>query len=331
MDGASGSLSRHGSPGPVVPSHCEGDTTAIGGAWPGGSLGDISSEGPVQGHVDTPMGCSATGAHDERVLLSPLGAVCVGGGASSATQHGFRDGDGGVDGFPGDGDAAHHGGALRVKLETEARPSPSGVAEPAGDEAAAGAFPVPSGVSGEEAPCGAAGGRLLEGAPGADDGLPSFFTIDGEPTSPTGPEGAALGTAAAHDAVDEGATARGRDLPFPAGTDGGQEEGGRGDGTRSPGADADGFPSCASATGAGALPHGVVSPPATTVFGGGIGVAPTSDADDNANIAHSVPLDSDSDSGLGVSAPAATAADGMAASEGSGDAPFPPGPAGAHQ
>ena len=303
---------------------------AIGGAWPGGSLGDISSEGPVQGHVDTPMGCSATGVHDERVLLSPLGAACVGGGVSSAEQHGFHDGDSGVDGFPGDGDAAHDG-ALRVKLETEARPSPCGVGEPAGDETAVGALPVPSGASGGEAPCGAADGRLLEGAPGADDELPFFSPVDGEPTSPAGPEGAALGTAAVHDAVDEGATARGRDLPLLAGADGGQEEGGRDDGTRFSGADANGFPSCAGATGAGALPHGVASPPATTVFGGGIGVALAFDADDNANIANSVPLDSDSDSGLGVSAPAATAADGMAASEGPGDAPSPPGFAGAHQ
>ena len=332
VDGASGSLSRHGSPGPVVPSHCEGDTMAIGGAWPGGSLGDISSEGPVQGHVDTPMGCSATGAHDERVLLSPLGAVCVGGGASSATQQGLRDGSGGANGLPGDGDAAHHDGALRVKLETEARPSPSGVGEPAGDEATVGALPVPSGVSDGDTSHGAADGRLLEGAPGADDGLPSFSPVDGEPASPTGPEEAVLGTAAVHDAGDEGVTARGRDLPLFAGADGGQEEGGRDDGTRSPGADADGFPSCAGATGAGAQPHGVVSLPATTVFCGGIGgVAPTSDAADNANIAHSVPLDSDSDNDLGVSAPATTAADGKAASGGPGDAPSPPGLEGAHQ
>ena len=158
VDGASRSLSRHASPGLVVPSHCEGDTMAIGGAWPGGTLDHISSEGLVQGHVDTPMGCSAAGAHDERVLLSPLGAVCVGGGASSATQQGLRDGGGGVDGFPEDGGAAHHDGALWVKLETEARPSPSGVGAPSGDEATAGALPVPSGVSDGGAPYGAADG-----------------------------------------------------------------------------------------------------------------------------------------------------------------------------
>ena len=126
------------------------------------------------------------------------------------------------------------------------------------------------------------------------------------------------------------ATARGRDLPLLADADEGHEEGGRVDGTRSPGAGAGGFPPCAGATGAGAQPHGVVSPPATTVFGGGIGVAPTSGAGDNANIAHSVGI-SDSDSDLGVSTPATTAANETAATEGPGDAPSLPGFGGALQ
>ena len=313
-----------------MPSHCEGETTAIGGAWPGGSLGDISGEGPVQGHDGTTMG-PATGAHDGRNLLSLIGDACVGGGASSATQHCLRYGDGVVGGLLEDDDAGRRDGALRVKLEAEARPSPSGFDGPAGDETAVGALPVPNGASGGETPCGVADGRLLEGAPGADDELPSFSPVDGEPASTTEPEGAVLETATVHDAVDEGATAHGRDLHLLDGADGGQKGGGQVDGTQSSGADANGFPSCAGATGAGALHHGVVSPPATTSFGGGIGLAPTSGADDSANIAHSVPLDSDSDSSLGGSDPAAIATNGVAASEGPEDVPSPPGLAGARR
>ena len=285
VDGASGSRSRHGSPGPVVPSHCEGDAT-IGGAWPGGALDGDSSGGPVQDHGDTPGDCSATGAHDEQVLLLPLGAVCVGGGASSATQQGFGNGDGTVNGLPGDDGAAHRDGALRVKLEADARPSPSGVDAPPGSGAPAEALPVPSGVGDGGVRCGAGDDRFLEGASGADDGLPSFFPIDEEPTSPAGPGEAVLGAAAVHNTPGEEANARGRDLPLLTNADEGHEEGGQVDGTSSPGADAGGFPPRAAATGPGAQPHGVVSPPATTVFGGGIGVTPMSGADDNANIAH---------------------------------------------
>ena len=330
VDGAPGSLSRHGSPGPVVPSHCEGDTTAIGGARPDGSLGGISGERPVQGHDDTTTG-PASGAHDERVLLSPCGAACAGGGAASATQHCFHDGDGVLGALPGDDDAGHHDGSLRVRLEAEARPSPSGLDVPAGDEAAVGALPVPSGAGGGEAPSGVTDSRLLEGAQGADDELPFFSPVDGEPPSPTEPEELVLEAATVHDAVDEGATAHGRGPHLLAGADGGQDGGGLADGTQSFGADASGSPSCAGATGAGALPHGVVSPPATTAFGSGIGLAPTSGAGDNANIAHSVLLDSDSDSGLGGSDSAAIAANDVAASEGPGDVPSPPGLAGARQ
>ena len=81
------------------------------------------------------------------------------------------------------------------------------------------------------------------------------------------------------------------------------------------------------------MPHGVVSPPAVTSVGGGI-LAPSSGTGGNANIAHSVPLDSDSDSGdsgLGGSDSAAFAADGVTASDGLGGGSSPPGLAGARQ
>ena len=235
-----------------------------------------------------------------------------------------------VDGLPCDDGAAHRDGTLRVKLETEARPSPSGVDAPPVGGAPAEALPVPSGVSDGGVRCGAGDDRLLEEASGADDGLPSFPPIDEEPASPAGPGEAVLRTAAAHNTRNEEVTARGRDLPLFTNTDEGHEEGGRVDGTRSPGAGAGGFPPCAGATGTGAQPHGVVSPPATTVFGGGIGVAPASGAGDNANIAHSEGI-SDSDSDLGVSTPAATAANETAATEGPGGAPSLPGFEGALQ
>ena len=216
-------------------------------------------------------------------------------------------------------------------MEAEARPSPAGLDVPAGGEAAVGALPVPSGASCGEASSGVTDGLLFEGAQGADDELPFFFPVDGEPPSPSEPGEPVHEAATVHDAVDEGAAAHGRAPHFLAGADGGQDGGGQVDGTRSSGADAGGSRSCSRATGAGALPHGVVSPPAITAFGGGIGLAPTSGAGDNLNIAHSVPLDSDSDSGLGGSDSAAIAADGVAASDGLGDVPSPPGLAGARQ
>ena len=262
--------------------------------------------------------------------LSPLGAVCAGGACFACDAAGpprWRR-------FGGRTSRGRRCCSPRWRASGQvgdgARPSPSGVDAPSGGEAAAGALPVSNGVNDRGAPYGAADGRLLEGASGADDGLPSFSPIDEEPANPAGPDEAVLGTAAVHSACGEGVTARGRDLPLLADADGGQEEGGRIDVTRSPGAGAGGFPPCAGATGAGAQPHGVVSPPATTVFGGGIGVAAAAGAGGNANIAHSVGI-SDSDNDLGVSTPAAAATDGMAAAEGPGDAPSPPGFGGALQ
>ena len=114
VDGAFGSQSRHGSPGPVVPSHCEGDTTAIGGARPDGSLGGASGGGPGLGHGSVPGAHSDVEAHGDRVLLLPLGAVCVGGGALAvAQQDPGSEQCGADDGRPGGASVAHREGAVQ--------------------------------------------------------------------------------------------------------------------------------------------------------------------------------------------------------------------------
>ena len=98
---------------------------------------------------------------------------------------------------------------------------------------------------------------------------------------------------------------------------------GQGDGNHTPEARGFGFPPCAGATGPGAQSHGVVSPPATTVFGDGIGVAPPADGGSNANVAHSVEV-SESDSDLGASPPTTTAANEAAATADPEDGPSLP-------
>ena len=72
----------------------------------------------------------------------------------------------------------------------------------------------------------------------------------------------------------------------------------------------------------GIQPHGVVSPPATTVFGGGIGGAPTDEDDDDgsAGVRHRVPL-TDSDSDLGASSSANAGTVGAATAQDRGAAP----------
>ena len=323
-------ISRHGSPRPVVPSHCEGGTTtATGGARPDGSLGGIGDEGPGQGHEDAATH-HASGAHDELVSLSPSGAPCADGGAASSVQHSLPDVNRGAGAFPGGDDVGHRDDALRAKVETEARPSPTGPDVTAVGEAAVGAFPVPSDAGCGEAPGGVIGGLPLEGALGEADDLPSFSPVGGEPPGPSEPEEAVHGETAVRDSVCEGVAAHGRAPHLPAGADAGQDGGGQVDGARSSGAGADGSPSRSRAAGASALPHGVVSPPAVKSFSGGL-LDPTSGAGGNANIAHSVPLDSDSDSGLGGSESAAVAADGVAAAYGLGGGSSPPGLAGARQ
>ena len=201
---------------------------------------------------------------------------------------------------------------------------PRGADVPSGSGASGEALPVPSDAGDGEAHCDAGGDRPLEGASGTDDGLPSFSPIDEVPASPAGLGEAVLGAAAVYDTPGEEAPAPGRDLPLFSPADEGHGEGGQVDGTRSPKAGACGFPPCTWAAGPGAQPHGVVSPPACTVFGGGIGVAPTADGGSNANVAHSVEV-SESDSDLGASTPATTAANEAAATVGPEGGPSLPG------
>ena len=119
-----------------------------------------------------------------------------------------------------------------------------------------------------------------------DNGLPSFIPAGEEALSPSGLAGGSPGAASAREPGCEEAPA--------------QQLGGEGaDGARAHGADADGSPPSPHAPGTSVSPHGAVSPPAATVFGGGL-FDPVPSTGGNSNISHSVPLDTDSDSGLEV-------------------------------
>ena len=331
VDGAAGSQSRHGSPGPVVPSHCEGDTTAIGGARPDGSQGGASGEGPSLGHDSVPGAYSDVEAHGDRVLLLPLGAVCVGGGASAVAQQDPGSGRcGTADGRPGGIGVAHHDDAVQVKLEVGAHPSSPGADAPADTDASGEALPVPSDADDGEARLDTGGDQPPEGASGADDGLPSFSPVDEAPVSPAGTGDASFGTTAAPASPGDKAPTAGDDLPLLSLAGGGRGVGGSSGGTRTPEAGDGGRPSCVEAAGPGGLPHGVVSPPATTVFGGGIGVALGAGGCGNANVAHSVEV-SESESDLGASPPVTTAAAEAAAMADPEGVPSPSGPESALQ
>ena len=120
--------------------------------------------------------------------------------------------------------------------------------------------------------------------------------------------------AAAREPGCEVAAAQGRAAHFPSGVDAEQLGGVGTGGAQTLGAGADGSPSSPRAAGASVSPHGVVSPPAVTVFGGDLfGSAPG--AEGNANISHTVPLDSDSDSGLEVAELTTAAANGVSDAE----------------
>ena len=81
------------------------------------------------------------------------------------------------------------------------------------------------------------------------------------------------------------------------------------DGARARGDAASGSPPSLRAPGTSTSPLGAASPPAATVFGGGI-LDPAPSAGGNPNISHSVALDSDSDSGLEVDELTAAGANG---------------------
>ena len=104
--------------------------------------------------------------------------------------------------------------------------------------------------------------------------------------------------------------------------DAGQLGGEGADGARAPGADAGGSPPSPRAPGTSVSPHGAVSPPAATVFGGDL-LDPVPGARGNSNISHSVTPDTDSDSGLEVDELTAAVANDVTDAEAPG-AELPP-------
>ena len=193
----------------------------------------------------------------------------------------------GTDGRPGGSSAGHREGAVQVKLEAGARPSSPG-ADVLKDNGASGeAFPVPSDAGDGETHFDTGGDQPFEGASGDDDGLPSFSPVDEAPASPAAPGGASFGAAAAPSPPGDEASAAGDDLLLFSPAGGGRGVDGPGGEARAPEAGDGCLPSCVEAIGPGARSHGVASPPATTVFGGGIGVALGADGCGSTNVAHS--------------------------------------------
>ena len=185
-----GFLPRHGSPGPIVPSHCAGDTTAIGGALPGSSSDCGGSAGlapPTPG--DGPWAPSDGRVQSGDALSLPLGASCVGGGAAADAQHDF----GGerteaIDDHSGGAGAAHHDGATCVKVEVGVRLAPSGAGTPAAAGEGGEVLPVPSDADDGDVRPVMSGSRPLREGTEADDGLPSFSPDATTPESPAGPD-----------------------------------------------------------------------------------------------------------------------------------------------
>ena len=177
-----------------------------------------------------------------------------------------------------------------VKLEGGTPPSgPAGDPTP-GDETAGAALPVPDGADGYGGPPVEGNGRHDDGATGADDGLPSF------------------------DDEEVAASPRGSDAGLPGGSP---------PGTPGPTLDDCDLP-VAGVPVTDGQPHGAASPPATTVFGGGIGGGPADVDDDDGSVGvrHRVPL-SDSDSDLGASSSANAGTAGTATAQERGAAPSP--------
>ena len=129
-----------------------------------------------------------------------------------------------------------------------------------------------------------------------DDGLPSFSAEEEAPDPVT--DGGGSGAAPAHEPGREEAPSQ---LLGDEGADG----------ARAQEAAASGSPPSPRAPGTGTSPLGAASPPAATVFGGGI-LDPTPSAGGNPNISHSVALGSDSDSGLEVDELTASGTNGAA-------------------
>ena len=186
-----GSLSRHGSPGPVVPSHCARDTTASGGAQPGSPSGDDGNAGlasftPSDGpgpHVDG-------GVESDNARSLPLGANCAGEVASADAQHDLGgDRTEADDDRPGSAGAAHHGNATCVKMEVDARIAPTDAGTPAAAGEGGEALPVPSDADDGDAHPVTNDPRPLEAGTEADDGLPPFSPDGAATESPAEPDG----------------------------------------------------------------------------------------------------------------------------------------------
>ena len=185
-----------------------------------------------------------------------------------------------------------------------ARPEVPGTASGGGT-----ASPV-SPVSDRAADVGAAhdtsGGLPLGGVAEEDDGLPSF-SAEEEALDPPETAGGSSGAAPAHEpGREEAPTQRLGD----EGADGARAREAAASG--SPPSPRGRLPSCGHrGPGTGASPLGATSPPAATVFGGGI-LDPTPGGGVLPVIAHAVPLDSDSDSGLEVDELTAAGTNGAA-------------------
>ena len=186
-----GFLSRRGSPGPIVPSHCAGDTLANNGERPGNSTGNDGNAGLAPPTLDGGPETHGTGespTYDARSL--PLDADCAGGVAAAGAQ-----GDPGEDHTAAGNDLPfctgtdHHGGSTSIKAEVDARPAPAGVGTGATASAGGEALPVPCDANDGDAHLDTDGSRPLEASTEAEDGLPSFSPDGAAPESPADPDG----------------------------------------------------------------------------------------------------------------------------------------------
>ena len=138
-------LSRHGSPGPVVPSHCAGDSTASGGARPGSSsdCGGNAGLAPLT-PGDGPGAHADGGAESGDALSLPLGASCVGRVAAAGAQHDLkRDRTVAGDDRSGGAGAANHDSAACVKVEVRAHLAPPDSGTPTAADEGGEALPRP--------------------------------------------------------------------------------------------------------------------------------------------------------------------------------------------
>ena len=185
------------------------------------------------------------------------------------------------------------------------------------------ALPVPSDADDGQARLDTDGSRPLEDASEADDGLPSFSPGDVAPESPTGP-GDALFEAATAPAPPGGETPSINDgLSLLSLADGSRGAFGLGGGACTPEAGDGGHTLRAEAAKLDVPPLGIVSPPATTVFGGGIGVALEAISGGNANVAHSVEVSESESLGTSPPAPASGAPEATATAAPVGNATSP--------